>query len=110
MAAPASITALEAYASRSGYTFVDVREPEEQARGRIDEAVSLPLSVLAQPGCMPELETEKPCVVYCAAGVRSQMAIEILKAKGFHALINMSDGYQGWQSLPRKSPDATSSI
>ena len=108
MLPPPSITALEAFAHREEHTFVDVREPGEQAQGRIAGALSLPLSVLATPQYNPELERNQTYVVYCAAGVRSLKAIEILSAMGFQRLVNMSDGYQGWQSLPRAGMECAS--
>jgi molybdopterin/thiamine biosynthesis adenylyltransferase/rhodanese-related sulfurtransferase len=84
---------------------VDVREPDEFSTVHIPGAVNVPLSVLkngvpesvtalagdaADPG-----DTESSLVVYCAAGVRSAQAVEILEASGINA-VSYPGGINAW--------------
>lgn len=60
-----------AYALRDGEAiFIDVREPYEQAAGRIPGAVSAPLSELAQ-GAPIDAAADRPKVFYCGSGPRT---------------------------------------
>jgi sulfur-carrier protein adenylyltransferase/sulfurtransferase len=74
--------------------FVDVREKDEWDAGHIEGAVHLPLSAL-MAGKKAELMKASEYIVYCAKGVRSRKAIEILKAQGLHGALNLKGGYDG---------------
>ena len=39
----------------------------------------------------------KKLIVHCQAGKRSAIAVSILKANGYHNLVNMAGGYAKWQ-------------
>jgi adenylyltransferase/sulfurtransferase len=72
---------------------LDVREPlERQINPGPESSVPIPLGELT--GRLGELEhfREKPVIAYCAIGVRSMKALEILKEHGFTNLINMTGG------------------
>lgn len=79
---------------------VDVREPWELDLCKIEGALSLPLGHLRQPPPVelpPELSPEKETIFYCHAGVRSQMACEILtQAYGFRKTRNLVGGIDLW--------------
>ena len=66
-------------ARRSGAVLVDVREPDEWARGRASGAMHLPL------GQLPSLIDELPAgelLFICHSGVRSFKAAELALARG----------------------------
>jgi phage shock protein E len=68
---------------------IDVREPEEYTRGHIDGAINIPPSKLM--GELDELENvpkDSEIILYCNSGSRSNMAMNILKDKGFSNLVN----------------------
>ena len=47
-----------------------------------------------------ELPKDRPVVIYCRKGVRSQIAIQRLEAKfGFTNLINLEGGMEKWKLL-----------
>ena len=74
--------------------FVDVREKDEWNAGHIEGAVHLPLSAL-MAGKKAELTKASEYVVYCAKGVRSRKAIELLEAQGIQGALNLAGGYEG---------------
>jgi phage shock protein E len=72
-----------------GRVIIDVREPEEYASGHIKEALNLPPSKLM--GDLRELDgiaKDSEIILYCRSGSRSNVAINILRGKGFTNLIN----------------------
>ena len=70
----------------NGAKLVDVREPNEFARGHLDGAENFPLSVLDKE--MNELQG-KVCLLYCASGMRSQIATKQLKKCGCTEVYNL---------------------
>ncbi|MCA9984811.1 MAG: rhodanese-like domain-containing protein, partial [Anaerolineales bacterium] len=75
---------------------VDVRSPEEFARGHIEGSRLLPLSVL--PVRYHELPKDATLVVICRSGARSRLACETLAGYGFENLINLDNGVLGWSA------------
>lgn len=75
---------------------VDVRSPEEFARGHIEGSRLLPLSVL--PVRYHELPKDATLVVICRSGARSRLACETLAGYGFENLINLNNGVLGWSA------------
>jgi len=72
------------------YNLLDVREDYERAQYNIG-GQHIPLGELANRA--NEVSQEKDMVVYCKAGIRSEMAIDILKDKGFTMqLLNLKGG------------------
>jgi phage shock protein E len=62
--------------------FIDVRTPEEFLSSQLPGAVNIPLHIIDQVG-EKQLDKSRPVVVFCRSGQRSQMALQILKSKGF---------------------------
>jgi len=74
---------------------IDVREPDEYARGHIPGARLLPLGeVLARSRDLP---TDQEIILVCRSGNRSGLAQEWLKAKGFRNVRNLAGGMQRWK-------------
>ncbi len=64
-----------------GAQLVDVRSVEEFAEGRLAGSLNIPVQEIETR--IGELrDTGKPLVIYCAAGVRSHKAAELLKRSG----------------------------
>lgn len=95
------ITPTQADALRRAGTalFVDVREPNEWALGRIPGAVHAPLSDLAEAIALVAPDPTRPLVLYCAAGVRSMTAGRALEARGYADVVSMSGGFNQWTAL-----------
>lgn len=101
-----SMTAQEAVqkAANGEIILIDVRDHTELAQtGKAKGALHIPLFLLNQradpkhPECHPELKTDKPLVLYCASGARSQMAARAMTSLG-HAEVYNIGGLYHWQS------------
>ncbi|MEC8425487.1 MAG: rhodanese-like domain-containing protein, partial [Myxococcota bacterium] len=73
---------------------LDVRNPAETAQGIIEDAVLIPLPVLAER--WEELKDANAIVCYCAAGARSLQAARFLRDKGLFNATSMSGGVGAW--------------
>jgi adenylyltransferase/sulfurtransferase len=75
---------------------LDVRQPEEWQRARIESARLLPLGELEAR--LVELADwkERPVIVHCHHGPRSGRACEILTAAGFNDVSNLVGGIDAW--------------
>lgn len=85
---------------------LDVRQHGEYEVARLEDVRLIPLPEL--PFRLSELADwkEEEVVVYCHHGVRSQMAIGVLRAAGFQKLYNLTGGIDAWSvevddSVPR---------
>jgi rhodanese-related sulfurtransferase len=76
---------------------VDVRSPREWEERRIQTAVNVPLSRLAEPaaGTLPQ---ERTIAVYCASGYRSAIAASLLTQQGFPSVADLVGGLAAWES------------
>lgn len=90
---------------REGWHFVDVREADEYAAGRIPGARSFPRGFLevkadlAHPKRDPWLEDRtRPLVLYCGGGNRSALAARTLQEMGFDRVVSLREGWTGWIS------------
>jgi rhodanese-related sulfurtransferase len=75
---------------------VDVREPHEFAAGHIPGSVSHPLSAF-DPATLP-VGQGKRIVFSCAAGIRSQRAIEFAQAAGLDLHEHYKGGFKEWSA------------
>jgi len=73
---------------------LDVRTPEEGARGVIKGAAKIPIDEL--PRRTQEIPKEKEIVAYCASGARSALATLYLRARGFKAN-SLDHGIHEWE-------------
>jgi hydroxyacylglutathione hydrolase len=71
----------------------------ELEEGRVPGSIHIPLGELQDR--VAELPRDRPIVVHCAAGVRSPMAISILRKSGISQLLNLAGGYDEYkQQVP----------
>ncbi|MBE3589788.1 MAG: molybdopterin-synthase adenylyltransferase MoeB [Firmicutes bacterium] len=76
--------------------FFDVREPHEYERGHIPGSRLLPLDDLARR--MAEIPRDRVCIFVCDRGVKSGLAVEILRAGGHERAYNLQGGLLAWQN------------
>ncbi len=88
---------------REGWHFLDVREPDEYAAGRIPGARNVPRGFLevkadlAHPMRDPWLEDRgRPLVIYCGGGNRSALAAQTLQQMGFERVVSVAGGWSAW--------------
>lgn len=79
-----------------GAVLVDVREAHEWLAVRVAGSVHAPLSELQDH--LPKLPKDRPLVLMCAGGVRSQQAAMWLKGQGMD-VANAMHGIQGWMRM-----------
>ena len=70
---------------------VDVRTPQEFARGSLPDAVNIPVDEIRARH--RELDPKKPTVVFCEVGMRGHLANRVLKQCGFENVSNLKGGY-----------------
>ena len=87
-------------------TLLDVREPEERSLVAIEPSLHIPMGeVLERIG---EIPRDRPIVVYCHMGGRSEMIAVLLETEGFEHVVNLVGGIDAWSesvdpALPRYS-------
>lgn len=82
--------------NREDALIVDVREADEYATGHLPEAKNFPAGKLAERVGELEKFKDKPIIVCCAAGMRSNKACGELKKQGFAKLYNLAGGVDAW--------------
>lgn len=75
---------------------LDVRQDYEYEVARLSDARLVPLPELPMRAGELADWKELDVVVYCHHGVRSQMAIGLLRAVGFQKLYNLTGGIDAW--------------
>jgi rhodanese-related sulfurtransferase len=70
---------------KAGARLIDVREPDEFARGHLDGAHNLPLGEIEEHA---DSLRDRPAILYCRSGLRSQRAVHLLRK---HGLVEIYD-------------------
>ena len=80
---------------------LDVRTPEEFAKGHVPGAINIPHSHL--PARVSEVAdaADKDIVLYCATGVRSEQAAARLRENGFTRLLHLEGDMEAWEKQKR---------
>jgi len=82
--------------NNSNLQLIDVREPEEHAEFNIGGEL-IPLGEVVQQ--IAKIAVDKPVVIYCHRGIRSQIAIQRLQEKfPFNNLFNLIGGTAAWKN------------
>ena len=74
---------------------LDVREKPEWNAGHAPGAVHAPLSKLVAGASLPAEATDRPLVVICRSGHRSQQAAKLLNQRGARA-VDVKGGMNAW--------------
>lgn len=82
--------------NREHAVVLDVRSAEEFAGGHIAQAINIPVGELAMRLGELKKYQEKPLLVNCQAGMRSEKACAILAKSEFKQLYNLTGGINGW--------------
>lgn len=78
---------------------LDVREPEEYARGHVPGAVNVPQADLATR--MAELPHDRPILTICQSGSRSLRSAQFLRQQGFEHVASIAGGTAAWRAAGR---------
>ena len=71
---------------------LDVRKPGEFEAEHIETAVNMPLDYINEN--MQQLNDETTYHIHCAGGYRSMIACSILKARGYHDVVDVQGGFK----------------
>jgi len=82
---------------KSGAQLIDVRTSREFSNGFIDGAKNIDYNGDSFEKQIKKLDKNKPVLVYCAAGGRSENAAELLKEWGFKEIYDLEGGYNAWK-------------
>lgn len=88
-----SLSPHEFAARTDDFTLLDVREPWEAEIATFPGAVLVPLGQLAAG--VEALDPDKPVIVYCHHGIRSETARGLLAERGFE-VANLTGGIDAW--------------
>jgi rhodanese-related sulfurtransferase len=98
-------SAREAYERKAEVQILDVREPYEWEAGHVEESVHVPLARIMAGHQEEGVATDRPVLVICRSGNRSELAALMLQARGIDAH-NVEGGLEDWVSegLPLVTP------
>jgi sulfur-carrier protein adenylyltransferase/sulfurtransferase len=85
----------------SGYTVLDVREPDEYQEGAIPGAIHIPRGHLESQVENRITDKTTPVLVYCASGVRSVFAANTLQQLGYETVAELAGGFNRWKDEGR---------
>lgn len=89
-----SVQANSMLAKNRKIVLLDVRTPDEYRQAHLSGSLLIPLGDLA--GRLKEIPRDRPVLIYCAVGSRSNVAANILLSNGYREVYNMVDGVVGW--------------
>ncbi|MDG3088310.1 rhodanese-like domain-containing protein [Vibrio hannami] len=78
-------------AKEGSATIIDVRNPDEAAKGHIAKSINLPLGELDQH--LDKVPKDSPVILHCAAGARAAMAYALLTKNGFTNVKYLNDSF-----------------
>lgn len=79
------------------YQLLDVRQPGEYEEFHLPGATLVPLNVLTEGG--GDLDPEKPTIVYCRSGGRSQAGAQYLAGQGFEEVYDIGANIASWLGI-----------
>lgn len=80
-----------------GATLIDVRTVEEYAGGHISGSLNMDINDPGFKDNVLRLNRSKEYVLYCASGVRSGKAADIMRQSGFAAVFTLAGGIKSWK-------------
>ena len=75
---------------------IDVRTPEEFAKGHLDGAKNINFNAPTFENQINQLDKNQPAFIYCHSGGRSGKAYKKMKAWGFTKVYDMEGGYSAY--------------
>ena len=88
----------EKLASDEDLFLLDVREPDELLKSKIDGSVNIPLAEIFQPNKMDEIPKDKPVIVICGSGNRATIATYAMAQEDIDFQV-LDGGINAWNSF-----------
>jgi rhodanese-related sulfurtransferase len=92
-----SVSECKVLFDKSGYVFLDCREPKEYKMGHIPNAVNIPRGVLEFKIADKIPDKDAKIVMYCKKGSRGCLAAGTLHKMGYQNEVNMDGGWLAWE-------------
>lgn len=80
------------------FVILDVRTPEEYARGHIPQAVNTDYYAQTFKTELGKLDKNHTYLIHCAVGGRSAKALQLMKQMRFQEVYEVKAGFRGWQA------------
>jgi len=81
----------------AGATLLDVRTPDEYASGHIENSINVDIKNPSFEENIAMLDKTRTYAVYCASGVRSGKAADLMKEQGFKSVYTLEGGIKTWK-------------
>lgn len=96
----APVEAWQLIQERGDLLILDIRTPEERARGAIADSTLVSVWDIAYNRV--QIPADKPLLLFCATGGRSLLAGQLLARRGHREVFNLAGGIVDWhkQGLP----------
>jgi rhodanese-related sulfurtransferase len=94
---PVNVNVAQTYAllDRPDVLVLDVREPWEYNRGHMPGVTLIPTGEI--PYRLGEIPKDRPVIVVCRVGNRSDAVTTYLRERGYANIHNMEGGIEAWQ-------------
>lgn len=77
---------------------LDVRTPEEYARGHVKGSINIPLDSLSKNVEQQLEDKEQKIYVYCLSGSRSAVAVNQMLQMGYKQVLDTKSGLLAWRA------------
>ena len=78
---------------------LDVRTPQEEVEGTIENAININIMDADFPEKIKNLDNSKNYYVFCRSGGRSATACEFMEENGYSNTYNLTGGINAWNTL-----------
>lgn len=89
-----SVEARRLVEQKKNIYLLDVRTPDEYRQARMRGGILIPINEIERR--LGEVPKNRPILVYCAVGSRSNLVAGFLSGRGYAEVYNMQDGLVGW--------------
>ena len=79
---------------KRNFFLLDVRTPQEFSQAKLKGSVLIPINEIERR--VNEVPKNRPILVLCAVGSRSNLVAGFLANKGYGEVYNLTDGLVGW--------------
>ena len=84
-------------ASDKNAVIIDVRTPEEEVEGMIENSININIMDASFPAQIAQLDKSKNYYVFCRSGGRSVTACQFMEKNGL-TVYNLEGGIQAWNA------------
>ena len=87
----------------TGVVVIDVREPDEHAKGAVAGALNLPMATLAERIAAVAPDKATPLITFCNGGNRGALGADALQQLGYSNVKSIAGGYRAYKALTART-------